>query len=266
MTNLDSIQIRFLLGDMFTLDMHSNPINRYPVKQEAELFNDLILKRQKIFDGIHPNGKDYNTILWDNFEACISFIAEHTEYRNPHHIELLAHKFFLPAIDSLQQMNDDYLTEPADKKAIQDYIESLSPEEIYICNNPLQIAYAMELHHLRKLNKRGHGEAFRKCENCGRYFITETAKEKYCSVECQEEAKSEQMKDIHEADKNKLLKRIRDRYKARINSAGDNTSLKKKREEEYNKFKEEREQKKSTLTESQYIKWLTTKDKETRKR
>lgn len=258
-------KIRFMLNNMFTFDMNGDPLKRYNVEEEAELFTALLNTRPKSADG-HLNGKDVNTIIWENFNICIDTIASKREYRTVRNLELLEHQYFRFATFTMSHFPEEYIIEEATPEAAAEYIESATLDDWFLCHNELQVAFAMELHHLRQTNKGGFGEVFRKCEICGRYFLT--TDEIYCSDACKAEAKARQMKRVNEDPKTIYLKLIRDRYNMQIKRAetAGNDSLAERKRKERDDFQKERKRKKKELPEDQYIDWLKQQHEETKEK
>ena len=260
------MKIRYIGENLYTQDI-SGEITKYDRENEELLFNTLLKERLRSADGRHPDGIDYNDIVWDNFTICLETVAETPEYRTSRSMELLAHKYFSNSIFTMQQYPEDGLIEIATPEDAAAHIEAITTDDFFICHNALQVVYAMELHHLRTINKGGHGETFRKCEVCGRYFITQN--EMYCSDNCKKKAQRDQTEQANKDIKNIYRKRITDRFRQqikRLETAG-NTSTIDKVKEERDTFKKERKQqyrrfKTGEITEQEYIDWLIQKYEE----
>lgn len=238
----------YVPGEIYELTYRPGDNNPQERSKEEAAFNLLMQTRQPLH-----NSPDIDNLIWDNFEICIDTIASKREYRTASNLHLLEYKYFLQATNSFSE----YLPEVpniATPEEVAESIEASSPDNHYYCSNDLQICFAMELHHLRQTNKGGFGEVFRKCENCGRYFITRN--EKYCSPDCKAEAKATQMKKVKADPKTRYLRLIRDRYDKRIERAEGNHSLQEKIRAELTDFQKERKRKKKELPEDQYIEWL----------
>lgn len=266
MATTQSMTLRYFGEKLYTEDVYGN-LTEYDCESEELLFNTLLEERPLSADGRHPDGIDFNDIVWDNFTICIDTIAGVPEYRTSHNMELLAHKYFSNAIFTMQQYPEDGIIERATPDKVATHIKAITKDDLFVCYNSLQVVYAMELHHLRNINKVGHGETFRKCEVCGKYFITQN--EMYCSEKCKKKAQRDQTEHANKDIKNVYRKRITDRFRQqikRLEKAGNTSTankvkkqlgtFKKERKRQYNLFRAE------AITEQEYIDWLIEKYEE----